>query len=76
MHIGGRPATPEEQTQLNEQSWLNIHAQRLVGIAEGRGVPSNEDINTPEHFVREDEEPINEVAADDDGVDLGGDADD
>lgn len=70
LQIEGRPATLEERTQFIERYNLNTYAQWLVGVAEGQDVPSDEDINTPEHFVHEEEEPVDKATNDGD-EDLG-----
>ncbi|OIS95627.1 hypothetical protein A4A49_02383 [Nicotiana attenuata] len=48
LRIGGRPATSEERTELEQRYPLNAHAQQLVGLGDGYILPDDEDINTPE----------------------------
>ncbi|OIT29394.1 hypothetical protein A4A49_18066 [Nicotiana attenuata] len=53
LRIGGRPATSEERTDLEQRYSLNAHAQQLVGVGEGYRLPADEDVNTPEQSEAE-----------------------
>ncbi|OIT38081.1 hypothetical protein A4A49_04105 [Nicotiana attenuata] len=48
LRIGGRPATSEERTELEQRYPLNAHAQQLVGVGEEYILLADEDVNTPE----------------------------
>ncbi|OIT34401.1 hypothetical protein A4A49_12394 [Nicotiana attenuata] len=65
LRIGGRPATSEERTDLEQRYPLNAHAQQLVGVGEGYRLPADEDVNTPKQFEAEPMQSDGEGGGDD-----------